>query len=201
MYDEVFKDLLGKFGSPENQKAVQQVDNVEKTVGLIEEIKTKYNDALFDKLYEPFKLYKEARDLITAGKLTTIEAIDANPRLVEITKAFGWNEFTPGTLYNLIVLYKIKSPDEYKSKVDILKAYFTNIKPSTTEEGTRQLEYLKKYNNPLGVLIRALDIGYLDSEEKFPIEDVKFQEGGTFAKSLEQKFFKGVYGSNLSPTF
>lgn len=200
MYDEVFKELLSKFGSAETKAAVQQVDNAEKTVVLVAEIQKKYN-VFFDALYEPFKLYDEARKIITTGNLTTVKAIDANARLVEITKAFGWNEYTPGTLYNLVVLYKIKSPDEYKSKVDTLKAYFTGLKASTADEDTRRLEYLGKYNNPKGVLIRALDIGFLDSEEKFPIENVIFEEGGQFAKSLEQKFFKGVYGNNLSPSF
>jgi hypothetical protein len=200
MYDEVFKDLLLKFGSAETKAVVQQADNVEKTVGLVEEIKTKYNDALFNKLYEPFNLYKEARDLIITGKLTK-ESIDANVRLQEITVALGWNEYTPGTLYNAVSISKIKSPDDYKSKIDTLKAYFTNIKPSTTKEGTSQLEYLKKDNNPLGVLIRALDTGYFDSGKKFPIADVIFKDSDAFTESLAKKFFKGVYGSNLSPDF
>jgi len=206
MYDEVFKDLLGKFGSPENQKAVQQVDNVEKTVGLVEEIQKKYNDALFDKLYEPFKLYDEARKIITTGNLTTVEAIVKNPRLLEIQEAFGWDRasgYVSGTIfYDLIVLRKIKSPDEYKSKVDTLKAYFTGLKASTTEEGKRQIEYLNnKYNIPKQVLVRALDIGFLDYEEKFPIEDVEFKGNNAFQRSLQEKFFKDAYGSNKSPNF
>jgi hypothetical protein len=205
MYDEVFKDLLSKFGSAETKAVVQQADNLEKTVGLVEEIKTKYNEALFNKLYEPFNLYDEARKLIIDGKLSK-EAIDdgiANPRLTEITVAFGWDKITPGTLYDTVRIKEIKTPDDYKSKIEILKAYFTNIKPATTKEGTSQLEYLNnKYNIPKQVLVRALDTGYFDTGKKFPIADVIFKGGNdAFVRSLQEKFFKDVYGSNKSPNF
>lgn len=206
MYDEVFKDLLLKFGSAETKAVVQQADNVEKTVGLVKQIQDKYN-VFFDALYEPFNLYDEARKIITTGKLTTVEAIVNNPRLVEIEKAFGWDRasgYVSGTIfYNLIVLNpESTTPEKYKEKVDTLKAYFTGLKASTTDEDTRRLEYLNnKYNIPIQVLVRALDIGFLDYEEKFPIENVEYEDNSAFARSLQYKFFKDAYGSNRSPNF
>ena len=207
MYDEVFKELLSKFGSAETKAVVQQADNVEKTVGLVADIQKKYNDDLFAELYRPYNLYDEARKIITTGKLTTVEAIVNNPRLVEIEKAFGWDlasGYVSGTIfYNLIVLNpESTTPEKYKEKVDTLKAEFTGLKASTTEEGKNRLLYLNnKYNIPIQVLVRALDIGFLDYEEKFPIENVEFRGSNAFVRSLREKFFKDVYGSNRSPNF
>ena len=196
MYDEVFKGLLGKFGSPENKKVIEQVNNVEKTVGIVDEIKNKYNTALFDKLYEPYNLYKQVVAIWEELKKTYTIFIQ-DPRIVDLAQRLGYSD--GNDLFNNLIVRtynasnEAQSVEDYKAKVDKLKSYFETIKPATEEQGTKQLEYLKNSADPLGDLVRALDVGAFDADKKYKIADVEFEDGAgdyDFTKLLQDIFFK-----------
>jgi len=196
MYDEVFKDLLGKFGSEETKKAVAQADNVEKTVGILDEIKNKYNDTLFAKLERPYKGYKEAVAIYEELKKDYSDFI-VDSRIIALAEEFGYK--SGNDLFNRFIVdtYKnngaAQSVEDYKSKIDTLRSYFTNLKPAAEDEGTKQLEYLKTSTDPLGDLVRALAIGFFDTGKKYKIENVEFEDGNgdyAFTKLLEDVTFK-----------
>jgi hypothetical protein len=196
MYDEVFKELLSKFGSPETQKAVQQVNNVEKTAGVLGEIKDKYNTALFDKLYEPYNLYKQAAAIWEEYKKDYSKFI-VDPRIVALAKRLGYKD--GNDLFNNLIVRTFSSSDaaqsveDYKSKVDTLKSSFDNLKPAIEDQGAKQLVYLKNSTDPLGDLIRALGLGSFDVDGKYKVEKVQFEDGAgdyEFTELLQDIFFK-----------
>jgi len=202
MYDEVFKSLLSEFGSPENQQAVKQVDNIEKTVGLVEEVQKKYDDEVFATLERPYKGYEEAVKIYEElGK--DIDKFRADPKIIALGKEFGYQQGTAlgsNDLYaNFILETKLnqnaaQSVEDYKSKINTLRSYFANLKPVPEDEGKKQLEYLKASTDPLGTLVTALDTGFFDTDKKYKIEDVRFEDGFggdfVFTNLLEDKVFK-----------
>jgi len=174
MYDEVFKDLLQKYGSLENQKIVQQLDNVEETAPLIKEIQNKYNSYLFEKLYKPYVLVKEAFDIYTNEP--DLQKFKANPRTTELTQQLE--------LRNNIALYYVLTAEgniadiltDYKTKVDTLQNFITKLKPETGQEGKDLLIYLNNSTDPFRDLVRALGTGYLGPDEKYKVEGAKFKD-------------------------
>ena len=196
MYDEVFKDLLLKFGSAETQAVVQQVDNVEKTVGLVKLIQDKYN-VFFNALYEPYNLYKQTAAIWEEYNLKDYSKFIVDPRIVALAQRLGYED--GNDLYNNLIrdtFQKAKaaqSVEDYKSKVDTLKSSFDNLKPATGDQGRKQLEYLENSTDPQGDLIRALGLGSFDVDGKYKVENVQFEDGAgdyPFTELLQDIFFK-----------
>lgn len=188
LYDEVFKPLISNYGSPENQKAVDQIDKTVQAADDLEPIRQKYIAAL-----EEFKKYyiwfEEGLEIHNRAPYT---ATNREVRDILPQDQAAWTEliskFNTTDLVLRRVLYldankesEIDGVERYKKSLQAIESYFNQLKADMSNVTLSTINYLKA-SNPSQNIIFALNTGNITfvGGEEVKIEGSRYEDGSTF---------------------
>ena len=211
LYDEIFKPLLKNYGSPENQKAVEQIDKAVEAVDDLEPIRQKYTAALqeFRKYYT---LFYEGLQIFNNGTSTvqtnTANGVGGGGRVVQSIRpqdlaawtavAAGFN-IPPSSLFSLYAFdvqsEEIQGVENYQKSLDAIEKYFTNLQSSTDESKLAEIAYLKNSKRPKEDIIEILNSGTIPTIN-VDIADSQYQDGNTVGdkifSNIMEKLIEGL---------
>ena len=204
LYDEIFKPLLQDYGSPENQKAVEEIDKAVEAVDDLEPIRQKYIAALqeFRKYYTyfqdglaihnraPYKVQSDGKEIVRSI-LPQDQAAWAN-----IAKNFNINVpsllgiYFDGTKEDQII-----AADRFNASLNAIESYFNGLKSGTDQAVLNTITGLKTYPVQENI-IQALNTGFLIAgTETVKVEGSRYTDGSptlqrnrAFAIILEDLF-------------
>ena len=169
LYDEVFKPILQKYGSPETQAAIDNADKTTEAATDLQEVRQKYRkitDALreyYTTFQQGLDIYKRNVELNTkAGRtesiLTTIAPGDIQG-WESVAKKFGVDTRTLASSYGTNTQDQINTLTNFKKALDAIDSYFINLVASPETSG--DITYFKNSKEAREDVIYMLNRGTL----------------------------------------
>ena len=202
LYDEIFKPLLQNYGSPENQKGVEEIDKAVDALDDLEPIRQKYSAALqeFRKYYNYFQeglaIHERAPYKVQSDGKRIVRSILPQDQAAWAEIAKNFNISVP----SLLGLYFDETKEDEKiaaerfnASLNAIESYFTGLKSSTDKAVLNTIQGLKTYPAQENIIL-ALNTGFLIAgTETVKVEGAKFEDGAIvydrkFSQILEDLF-------------
>lgn len=204
LYDEIFKPLLQNYGSPENQKAVEEIDKAVDALDDLEPIRQKYSAALqeFRKYYTYFQeglaIHERAPYRVQSdGKKIVRDILPQDQAAwAEIAKNFNVE------VSQLLGMYFDETKEDQKiaaerfnASLNAIESYFTGLKSSTDQAVLNSIQGLKTYPVQENI-IQALNTGFLIAgTETLKVEGARYTDGSSFYQGnrIFAKFLEALF--------
>jgi len=204
LYDEIFKPLLQNYGSPENQKAVEEIDKAVDALDDLEPIRQKYSAALqeFRKYYTYFQeglaIHERAPYRVQSdGKKTVRDILPQDQAAwAQIAKNFNVE------VSQLLGMYFDETKEDQKiaaerfnASLNAIESYFTGLKSSTDQAVLNSIQGLKTYPVQENI-IQALNTGFLIAgTETLKVEGARYTDGSSFYQGnrIFAKFLEALF--------
>lgn len=177
LYDEIFKPLLQNYGSPENQKAVEQIDKAVEALADLQPIRNKYVKVVeefrkyYDLFYEGLQIYNNGTQTVqttypngAGAQIQIVRVIrpqDAQA-WADVAKRFNVDQAGLFSLYNTDNQEsEIQGVENFKKSLDAIESYFNSIQSSTDEAVLARIRELKDSKIPKEGVQQALSTGFL----------------------------------------
>jgi hypothetical protein len=209
LYDEVFKPLISNYGSPENQKAVDQIDKTIQAADDLDPIRQKYTAALeeFRKYYTWFEeglaIHNRAPYKVQSDGKKIVRDILPEDEAAWAQIATNFNISIPqllGLYFDETKESETAGVQNYKNSLEAIESYFTNLKADMSNVTLNTITYLKNRKAVKEDIIFALNTGFIIAgSETVKVEGSKYEDGNTFTdKKFSQLLEDLIEGLNVS---
>jgi hypothetical protein len=209
LYDEIFKPLLQDYGSPENQKAVEEIDKAVEAVDDLEPIRQKYVAALqeFRKYYTYFQdglaIHNRAPYKVQSDGKEIVRSILPQDQAAWANIAKNFNISIPqllGIYFDGTKESEVDGVERYRKSLEAIESYFTNLKADTSNVTLNTINYFKNQKAVKEDIIFALNTGFLIAgTETVKVEGSRYEDGNTFNdKKFSQLLEDLIEGLNVS---
>lgn len=192
---EQFKNPLQKEGSPETQAAAKTVDKIERALPTLESVLNRYLPIVDYSEESIRKYYKAFEDGLAAfNQRSGVTTATGESRITSVTFAPGKEAVQQQYTKAVTVLTLENDPqqaflmflnpnekkygaDAYKQSLDRIRTYFDELKVTGDQKTLDLLNYLDSRPDPLAVIVRILDTGYIDPDKKYEVPGGQYSDG------------------------